>query len=135
SGHAEHPVPDHALCATIAELEAASREPGITFGSHSWGHANLASLTEAELAEELSRSLEWLRARFANVVPHISYPYGLTSVAVERTARAAGYRSGLRIDGGWVRTPLGNPFAVPRLNIPAGLSGDGFTMRTAGLLR
>lgn len=134
-GRAAHPVPDHARCATIEELTQVAREPGITFGSHSWGHPNLARLTDAELARELGQSLRWLRDRFANVIPYISYPYGLSSAAVEQAARDAGYRAGLRIDGGWVREPLANRFAVPRLNVPAGLSRDGFAMRAAGLLR
>jgi peptidoglycan/xylan/chitin deacetylase (PgdA/CDA1 family) len=135
SGLATRVVPEHSLCATTEELTRAAGEPGITFGSHSWGHPNLACLTDAELARELGESLQWLRDRFTNVVPYVSYPYGLSSPAVERAARDAGYRAGLRIEGGWVRQPLANPFAVPRLNIPAGLSRDGFAMRAAGLVR
>jgi peptidoglycan/xylan/chitin deacetylase (PgdA/CDA1 family) len=134
AGRTTQAIPDHALCGTMEELTQAARTPGITFGSHSWGHPNLAALTDAELARELGSSLQWLRDRFTNVIPYISYPYGLSSPAVERAARDAGYLAGLRIEGGWVHQPLANRFAVPRLNIPAGLSRDGFAMRAAGLL-
>jgi hypothetical protein len=40
----------------------------------------------------------------------------------------------LRIDGGWLGgTATTNRFAVPRLDVPAGLSKAGFELRTAGV--
>ena len=45
---------------TVDELGRAARAPGITLGSHSWSHANLARLDDASLADELGRSLEWV---------------------------------------------------------------------------
>jgi hypothetical protein len=53
---------------------------------------------------------------------------------VHAAAREAGYAAGLMIDGGWVAPPPRDTFAIPRLNIPAGVSRDGFVLRTAGLL-
>jgi peptidoglycan/xylan/chitin deacetylase (PgdA/CDA1 family) len=127
-------VPPHARCASLDELRQACAVPGITLGSHTWSHPNLAALRGAELMEELVRPLTWLRETFTAVVPYLAYPYGRATPQVEDAAEAAGYRAALRIDGGWLPRRQVNPFALPRLNIPAGLSLDGFSLRLAGLL-
>ena len=134
AGHPLARLPADAACASESELRVASTHPGITFASHSWSHPNLARLAPAELDDELTRPLTWLGARFDNVLPVLSYPYGLASPAVERAAASAGYRAGLLVEGGWVSRRPRNPFAVPRLNVPAGLSANGFQLRAAGLL-
>lgn len=128
-------IPPYARGASEEELRTAAATPGITLGSHSWSHPNLAALDAAELEEELVRPLAWLRERFDAVVPYLSYPYGISSPAVERAAAAAGYRAGFRIDGGWLgRDWPTRSYAVPRLNVPAGFSDAGFRLRCAGLL-
>lgn len=127
-------APSHARGAQEHDLVAAAAVPGMTLGSHSWNHPNLARLDAAALASELTLPLHWLRERFTNVLPVISYPYGLSSPGVERAASAAGYTHGLRIEGGWItRGTFGNAFAVPRLDVPSGLSAAGFELRTAGV--
>lgn len=133
SGHRPHAGPAFMACATEAELADAARSPGITFGSHTWSHPNLARATGAELHAELGEPLGWLRGRFGNVVPYVSYPYGAWSPAVERVAAALGYRAGFRIEGGWMPRATSNQFALPRLDVPSGISIDGFALRVAGL--
>jgi peptidoglycan/xylan/chitin deacetylase (PgdA/CDA1 family) len=127
-------LPDHARGATEEELRRAAATPGITLGSHTWSHPNLTALAPDELARELTRPLEWLRERFDAVVPYLSFPYGLSSPAVERAAEAAGYRGALRVDGGWLPREHTNRYALPRLNVPAGLSPTGFRLRCTGIL-
>ena len=127
-------APSHARCAHEHDLVAAAGRPGITLGSHSWNHPNLARLADDALATELTLPLAWLRERFTNVLPVISYPYGLSSARVESAARAVGYTAGLRIEGGWLAgNASNNPFAVPRLDVPSGLSAAGFELRAAGV--
>jgi peptidoglycan/xylan/chitin deacetylase (PgdA/CDA1 family) len=127
--------PAHARVASEAELLAAARHPGITIGSHSWSHPNLAALTRDQVVAELRRSLTWLEERFAGVLRWLAYPYGLATPAVHETARTAGYEGALMVSGGWLgRHPAATPYALPRLNIPAGVSDAGFVMRTSGLL-
>lgn len=131
-----HPITESApdnCCASEAELAAVAGKGGLTLGSHTWSHPNLARLEGTDLADELTRPLAWLRERFGAVIPWVSYPYGRWSPAVAAAARAAGYRAGLRVDGGWYRTGRNDDFAIPRLNVPAGLSVDGFSLRLAGL--
>lgn len=133
AGNQARVVPEHARCASEPDIAAAAHTPGITLGSHSWSHPNLARSTDAELELELRESLAWLRARFDDAQPCISYPYGAWSPTVERAAADAGYRAGFRIEGGWMRREAGNPFALPRMDVPSGISIDGFALRIAGL--
>lgn len=129
-------LPTHAQTATPAELRAGLAPGGITVGSHTWSHANLASLSAAEVATELERSRDWLRVEFgANAIDWLSYPYGLASPEVHRATAAAGYRGALRIAGGWHRPADFSSFERPRLNVPAGLSIAGFRARLLGAVR
>lgn len=127
------PAP-YALAATEAELKGATRVAGITLGSHTWSHPNLTRLDAAELRQELVLPLEWLRERFDGVIEWLSYPYGLSSPAVERAAAEVGYEGALRVAGGWIPTRDPDRYSLPRLNVPAGLSHDGFCLRLSGLL-
>ncbi len=131
-GDASH-IPPYARGAALPELRDAAAQAGITLASHSWSHPNLAALSPDELREELARPLAWLRERFEGVLPFVSYPYGHHTEAVERAADEAGYRAAFRIDGGWIRGGEPNRFAIPRLNIPSGLSTAGFRLRCSGL--
>lgn len=126
-------IPSHARCASEDELRRAVAVPGITLASHTWSHPNLAALAPEELDAELRRPLAWLRERFDAVLPVLTYPYGLASPAVEHAAEAAGYEAALRIDGGWLPRAPHHRYALPRLDVPSGLSPHGFRLRSAGL--
>ena len=121
---------------TIDDLKVALGYDGLTVGSHSWSHANLAVLDGAELEMELRKPAKWLAETFANrYTPWLAYPYGLATTATELAASAAGYVGALRVEGGWLsRQALLTPFALPRLNIPRGLSGPGFVLRLSGII-
>jgi len=67
------------------------------------------------------------------VIPWLSYPYGLASRTVEAAAAAAGYTGALALGGGWFVPARVNCYAVPRVNVPSGLSLNGFVLRTSGL--
>jgi len=119
---------------TESELAGTAATPGITLGSHTWSHPNLTALTEVELESELVRPLQWLKTRFSTVVPCLSYPYGLFNEAAQKSAARAGYLGAFRIDGGWLPRSVALPsYALPRFNIPSGLSLDGFRLRLAGV--
>jgi peptidoglycan/xylan/chitin deacetylase (PgdA/CDA1 family) len=126
-------VPNYARAATLSELKAAVSRPGITLGSHTWSHANLASLGIGEIVSEVSRSRDWLHREFpGKVVDWLAYPYGLDSVAAHTALADSSYSGGLRIAGGWHRPGRVSPFARPRLNVPAGLTVAGLKARTLG---
>jgi peptidoglycan/xylan/chitin deacetylase (PgdA/CDA1 family) len=116
-------------------LRAAAAYPRLALAAHTWSHPNLSALAADEVAAELSRSLRWLRDRFPSTIPMLSYPYGLHSPQVLAAASDAGYRAAFRVSGGWCR-PLelrAHPQALPRYNVPAGLSIDGFRLRLSGI--
>lgn len=125
-------LPPYCMPATLEELQAATSKPGITVASHTWSHPNLTRIAGDRLDRELSESLSWLRTRFPQFLPWLSYPYGLHTREVGARAAAAGYRGALAITGGWV-PPRADPFSLPRLNVSAGLSLRGFALRLAGL--
>jgi len=128
------PVPAIARAASLDELAAAAAACGMTIGSHSWSHANLTHLSTDALADDLARSRAWVRSIARSWCNCIAYPYGSHDQRVIDGCIAAGYEGGLAIRGGWVPTTDLNPFAVPRVNIPRGVSDLGFAIRTAGLL-
>jgi peptidoglycan/xylan/chitin deacetylase (PgdA/CDA1 family) len=128
-------LPAYAQTATRGELAAALRFPGITLGSHSWSHPNLASLDIVEAASEVRRSREWLSAQFGKkVIDWLAYPYGLESVQTQVAAAEASYAGAVRIGGGWHRTSEVSRFARPRLNVGAGLSMAGLRARLNGAI-
>jgi peptidoglycan/xylan/chitin deacetylase (PgdA/CDA1 family) len=129
-------LPPYARTATLDEIRRAAQGPGITLGSHSWSHVNLASLTGSELTTEIERTRDWLRREFgARALPWIAYPYGCDTPEVHRAVQAASYVGGVRIGGGWHRPSNVSPLARPRLNVPGSLSLAGFRARLLGAVR
>jgi peptidoglycan/xylan/chitin deacetylase (PgdA/CDA1 family) len=128
-------LPIYARTATREELRDALKVPGITVGSHTWSHGNLAALDAAAIAEEVEHSLTWLLAEFgAKTIPWLAYPYGLDSEAAHRAAANARYAGGVRIGGGWHKASDVSAFTRPRLNVAAGLSLAAFRARLTGAL-
>jgi peptidoglycan/xylan/chitin deacetylase (PgdA/CDA1 family) len=126
-------MPEVWRSATETELQGAMY-PGLSLGSHTWSHPNLARLDGDQLGRELQHSRQWLEQHFGGAfVPWLTYPYGLFSASVLEAAVAAGYVGAFRIDGGWAR-PRPGRFDLPRLNVASGLSIEGFALRAAGLL-
>jgi peptidoglycan/xylan/chitin deacetylase (PgdA/CDA1 family) len=106
-----------------------------SLGAHTWSHVNLATIPDGEARVELDRSLSWLLEREVDIPHTLSYPYGLSSQAVRALAASLGFAAGFLVEGG--PAPPGvlaeAPFLIPRLNIPRGLSLDGFMARVSGL--
>lgn len=115
------------------ELESEVAGSSITLGCHTWSHPNLGRLGDEEVANEVLRALEWLRAGASRWIPWIAYPYGLSSEAVRRVASRLGLEGGVRITGGWLPRSVHDPMDLPRLNVPAGMTERGFLLRLAGL--
>ncbi len=127
-------LPYHAVTATEEELAEAAALPQITLGSHTWTHPNLSRLDEDSVGDELIKSRQWLTERFDRFIPWLTYPYGFTTPMVERIAASTGHRAALLVTGGWLPPSVTNDYSLPRLNIPAGVSPHGFTLRLSGFL-
>jgi peptidoglycan/xylan/chitin deacetylase (PgdA/CDA1 family) len=135
AGVTSQAVEPHMRVASEEELGAAVRQGGITLGSHSWSHPNLTRLgSPQDLEHELTAPLSWLRDRYEAVRPWLAIPYGISSPEVERAAGRAGYSAAFRVSGGWLPAARSDLLALPRLNVPSGLSRNGFALRCAGLL-
>ena len=118
-------------------LARAASLPGVSLAPHTWSHPNLTALPSDELEAELERPRTWLRANFADraLENHLAFPYGLWDRRVAAAARAVGYRHLYRVEGGIAQIGRLGTEALPRINVPAGLSGAGFELRVAGLIR
>jgi peptidoglycan/xylan/chitin deacetylase (PgdA/CDA1 family) len=125
--------PCYACAATRAELAAALTLPGITVGSHTWSHRNLAALGASDVVAEVRDSRDWLRAEFGDkALNWLAYPYGLDSTEVHRAVAEASYAGALRITGGWHRPSAVSPFARPRFSIGSRLTVAGLRARLNG---
>jgi peptidoglycan/xylan/chitin deacetylase (PgdA/CDA1 family) len=125
------------VAAPWSAIERAAALPGIAIASHTASHANLLTLASDELEEELAGARVSLTARIPTSRPWLSYPYGYSSPAVERSSAEAAYDMAFRVSGGVVFREDAKPlrYSLPRLNVPAGLSLRGFRMRATGLIR
>jgi peptidoglycan/xylan/chitin deacetylase (PgdA/CDA1 family) len=130
-----HEMPAHMCGTSTHDLDAASGYEQVSLAAHTWSHPNLTALTDTELVDELARPLAWLQRFGDRALPVVSYPYGLADQRVRNAARDAGYTAGFMIDGGWTTFEPQDRFAIPRLNIPAGVSRHGFVLRAAGLIQ
>ena len=123
-----------ARIATLDQLTDALRYERLVPAAHTWSHPNLCTLAGEALDTELRKSHDWLRERFADTLPVLAYPYGLHSAAVMASVARTGFSHALRVDGGWMAHDADVPaHAIPRFNVPAGLSDDGFVLRLAGI--
>ncbi len=127
-------LPAYYGCAGEDQLRALIRLGQVTLAAHSWSHPNLARLDADELATELSRPLDWLKATAVATLPVLAYPYGISSPTVALAVERAGYQAGLLVGGGWFTPPASHRWAIPRYNVPAGISDDGFRLRLSGFL-
>ena len=129
-------LPDHALPATAEEVIEAGRRGKTALGVHTWGHPNLAVLTEAECADEYDRSRAWLEERAPRFSDWLAYPYGLHAPPAVTAARER-FVGTLLIEGGlaWRRgRPMAGDAGTPRINVPRGLSPAGLRLRLGGVL-
>jgi peptidoglycan/xylan/chitin deacetylase (PgdA/CDA1 family) len=133
---AAHPVSDQTmptalLPATWREVRSAARD-GVAIGSHSVSHRNLAALDPQGMREELERARAEIGAATGVPPAEVSYPYGLHNAAVLDAARRAGYTAGVTMRFG-LATRDDDPLALPRINVPAGISVPALECWAAGI--
>lgn len=119
--------------ASTEEISRALQLPGMSVGSHTVSHPNLASLSRTEVRTELAESRrEVLRRWPERATDILAYPYGLASVEAAEAARETGYGAALLGSGGLLPSVIDDRFAVPRFNVPAGMTPAGVRLRMMG---
>ena len=90
---------------------------GISFGSHTRTHVNLARADKTALESELTESLRVLRNHGVDVVPALAYPNGDYSDAAVAAARVAGYRAAVTTHPGVESERPGDLFRLRRIGV------------------
>jgi peptidoglycan/xylan/chitin deacetylase (PgdA/CDA1 family) len=100
----------------VRELRAA----GMSVGSHTWSHSNLARLSPAGAEHDLRRSREVLEERLGEPVRTVAYPWGKLGRHVTDETFVAARRAGFELGG--ISLPRAvresdDPLRVPRLGV------------------
>ena len=78
---------------------------GHEIGGHTISHPDLTTLSDWQLAQELTASRQQLQAWSGQSVDILAYPYGAYDARVIAAAQAAGYRGAVAAWGGTYLTP------------------------------
>lgn len=108
-----------------------------TIGNHSWSHSNLRAHSTEEAVLELRTAQQWIEQTFPDRTERVvAYPYGLAPREASKVLQQSNLVAGFLTRGGWIQRPeLGDRAMIPRLNVPSGLSANGFRVRLSGWLR
>jgi peptidoglycan/xylan/chitin deacetylase (PgdA/CDA1 family) len=126
---AENPGRTQPLLART-HIEEMARE-GFGFHSHTRRHADLPTLSEERLADELAGSRADLEDLLGRPVPFLAYPYGHYDERVCGAAIAAGYTAAFSVQPGFNRPGL-DPYRVRRLDV-WGTDTPGMVLRKINL--
>ena len=109
--------PPHPMRTLDRATVLAMHRGGVSFGSHSWQHADLRTLGPARCEADLRRSRELLEELLGVPVRTLAHPRGFHDPVVRDAARRAGYRWALALPEG--REDV-TPWSVPRVGIHPG---------------
>lgn len=104
---------------------------GWTVDSHTITHPDVTTLGAAALARELSGSKAQIKAKFGVTPKFFCYPAGRNDATSRAAVEAAGYLGATTTEPG-LAARSGDPFALPRLRIDPGLSGDAVVQLAKG---
>lgn len=127
------PVLDDRRPASWEQLRA-NLGPDLTIGAHTVLHRCLPTLSDRELQWELEACGRSIEDQLGCRPTVLAYPYGASDARVRGSAIAAGYAVGLTLDAARVSPGSSDPLALPRINIPAGISADAFEVWVSGLV-
>jgi peptidoglycan/xylan/chitin deacetylase (PgdA/CDA1 family) len=92
------------------------RGQGFSFHSHTRNHADLPTLGDGPLNDQLAGARKDLQALLGEEVPYLAYPYGHYDDRVLQAARAAGYRAAFSVQPGFNRRDI-DRFRLRRLDV------------------
>jgi peptidoglycan/xylan/chitin deacetylase (PgdA/CDA1 family) len=103
------------------ELLRSARSPLVEYGAHTCTHVNLTKVAGDRVSWELTAARSAMESALDTKPALVSYPYGLVDATVAAAARDAGYDAGVALGSASLR-PGVDPFRVPRINVPAGVT-------------
>ena len=106
--------PDYPLETLSREQVLEMQAAGITFGSHSYSHRDLTTLTEEECERDLRVSREVLEDLLGGPIRLLAYPRGRHNERVRAAAARAGFTQAFALPEG--PAPIG-PHAIPRVGV------------------
>lgn len=127
-GAAHHVVAGDAGRLMTAADAAALVAAGMELGAHSLHHDDLRTLTDAELADDLTRCRSDIEATSGVPCRTLAYPFGAYDARVQAAARAAGYG----LAWAWLPGPW-DAFAAPRLPGPTRHGGGRLALKMLGV--
>ncbi len=89
---------------------------GWEIGCHSATHANLATLSDAALLNEVVTSKKKLEEELGIPVPYFAYPRGKYNENVLRLIKNAQYQLALTMDDGFIK-PYSDMYTLPRVGV------------------
>ena len=89
---------------------------GFAFQSHTRHHADLPTLDDGDLADELAGSKAELEDLLGKPVDYLAYPFGRYDERVLGATRAAGYRAAFSVQPGFNRRDI-DRFRIRRLDV------------------
>ena len=104
------------------------QDAGISFGSHSYAHADLTQLGETECVHDLKESREFLEDLLGGPVTLLAYPRGRNNERVRRAAGRAGYTYAFSLPE--VAEPV-TPYSIPRAGVFPGNEAAALRVKTA----
>lgn len=87
-----------------------------SFQSHSCRHADLPTLDDRSLDQELQRSRELIQVVTGRTVEYLAYPYGRHDERVMQSALRAGYRAAFSVRSGFNRSDV-NRLQIRRIDV------------------
>jgi len=104
------------------------QEAGVRFGSHSFSHHDLTTLSDPACQDDLRRSRELLEDLLKQPVPFLAYPRGRHDPKVREAARRAGFTHAFTLPE--APEPAG-PFAIARAGIYPGNGRSGLRVKSS----
>lgn len=106
--------PRHPLRTLSLDQVLEMQRAGLAFGSHTYTHPDLTSLTRDECRHDLSSSKHVLEELLSRPINFLAYPRGLHNRTVRETAKEVGFTHAFSLPE--TREPV-NPHAIPRIGI------------------
>ena len=124
----QHPLVEGEAGRLLDAAGARELHERMEVASHTMSHPDLRTLSDDDLARELTESRRRVEEVTGAPCRTLAYPYGAFDERVERAARAAGYALSYTWAGGRFR-----PTAAPRLPAPVRAGGARLITKLAGL--